>query len=1107
MRRPRKPPLAVAATPPGLAAPGPGPAGALLDVQDLHVRFDTADGTLHAVRGVSFSVSRGQTLGIVGESGSGKSVTAQALLGLVPGADVTGNAWFEGSDLLAMSGQQLREIRGQRISMVFQDPLTSLHPLYRLGWQLTEAMRAHGTVSRAAAHRRAIELLGMVGIPRPAERLDDYPHQFSGGMRQRVMIAMALALDPALIIADEPTTALDATVQAQVLELLVRLQGELGTSLVLITHDLGVVADLADQVMVMYSGRPVEQADRRAAYYEAHHPYTRGLLESIPVAGDTGRLRPIPGQPPSMLAEPPGCAFRPRCRFALDRCATEAPPLHSIGTAAGHLSACWLPDSAAGAVSRRIPVAAVSAPEPSAGAAAEPALLELTSIVKHFPVRSASVLTREHRFVHAVDGVSLQIRDGETLGLVGETGCGKSTLARCIARLQPVTSGKIVFDGQDITDLPARALREVRREVQMVFQDPYGSLNPRRRIGAIVGEPLAVHGLERGRGRRDRVQELMAMVGLNPEHYNRYPSEFSGGQRQRAGIARALAVSPKLLICDEPVSALDVSVQAQVINLLEDLQAQLDLTCIFISHDLGVVEHVSDRVAVMYLGQIVELASADALYREPRHPYAAALLSAASVTDPDLARKRQRLTIEGDIPSPVDPPSGCRFHPRCPRAQDRCRVEEPLLVPAPLDPGHFTACHFPIEAPAAVPAADRLILAAPVASADGGPVDGGPAGGGAGGGAAGGGAAGSAPDLVAAGVTRADERADERAEGPPEDPGTGPGGGIEGRGPWQLAWDRLRHDPLAVTAASFILLLILMAIFAPVFAHLVGHGVNQQNDSAGLTPAGLPRPPSSSYWFGTDDLGRDVFVRTIYGARISLVVGIVSSVSAVIIGTTIGLTAGFLGGFVDSLLSRLMDLILSFPFLLAAIALVSVVGPSLTVIIVVIAFFSWAAVGRIVRGLAMSIKEKEYTEAARSAGASSLRIMFVEVLPNLTAPLIVYTTLLIPSAIAFEAVLSFLGLGVVPPTPSWGDMLAEAVGYYQVAWWFIAFPGIALLATTLAFNLLGDALRDALDPRGERLIAAVRRSGKRRRRRRPAPAGAPAGAPPGAPPEPAAELR
>jgi peptide/nickel transport system ATP-binding protein len=1063
------------------AAAAVGSAETLLDVEDLHVSFDTADGTLNAVRGVSFTVGKGQTLGIVGESGSGKSVTAQALLGLVPGADVSGQAWFEGRDLLALSDQQLREVRGRRISMVFQDPLTSLHPLYKLGWQLAEAMQAHGNISRQAANKRAIELLGLVGIPRPAERINDYPHQFSGGMRQRVMIAMALALEPALIIADEPTTALDATVQAQVLELLVKLQGELGMSLVLITHDLGVVADLADEVMVMYSGQPVEKADRRTAYYQAHHPYTRGLLESIPVAGDTGRLRPIPGQPPSMLITRPGCSFQPRCRFALDRCATDPPPLRVIGGDPGHLSACWLPDDVAGDVERRIPVAglqAVPEPQPDEG----PPLLELTGIVKHFPVRSGALISREHRVVHAVDGVDLQVRDGETLGLVGETGCGKSTLARCIARLQPVTEGKVVFNGQDITSLSSGDLRAIRREVQIVFQDPYGSLNPRRRIGAIVGEPLAVHGLERGSRRRERVQELMAMVGLNPEHYNRYPSEFSGGQRQRAGIARALAVNPRLLICDEPVSALDVSVQAQVINLLKDLQAKLNLTCIFISHDLGVVEHVSDRVAVMYLGKVVELASAAALYREPRHPYAAALLSAASVTDPDLARQRRRLTIEGDIPSPIDPPHGCRFHPRCPRAQDRCRVEEPLLVQAPGDPGHVTACHFPIESPA-VNGGGPLRLA-PAGDANGsavavtpGPAPGAPATAGPPVAAASGPAAG--PDTAAVEVPPADELPEATA------PGTTPeASGIEGRSPWRLAWDRLRHDRVAVITASFILLLILLAIFAPAFAHLTGHGVNEQNDTAGLTPAGLPRPPSSAYWFGTDDLGRDLFVRTIYGARISLIVGIVSSVSAVIIGTTIGLVAGFIGGVVDSVLSRFMDLVLSFPFLLAAIALVSVVGPSLGVIIVVIALFSWAAVGRIVRGLAMSIKEKEYTEAARAAGAGNLRIMFVEVLPNLAAPLIVYTTLLIPAAIAFEAVMSFLGLGIIPPTPSWGDMLAEAIGYYQVAWWFILFPGLALLATTLAFNLLGDSLRDALDPRGERLISAMRRSRQQRRQRR-----------------------
>ena len=577
------------------------------------------------------------------------------------------------------------------------------------------------------------------------------------------------------------------------------------------------------------------------------------------------------------------------------------------------------------------------------------------------------------------------------------------------------------------------------------------------------------------------------MVGLNPEHYNRYPAEFSGGQRQRVGIARALAVRPRLLICDEPVSALDVSVQAQVINLLQDLRAQLNLTCVFISHDLGVVQHVSDRVAVMYAGKIVEIASADALYRETRHPYAAALLSAAPVTDPDLASQRRRMTIEGDIPSPIEPPPGCRFHPRCPLAQDRCRVEEPVLEPSASDTSHLTACHFPIEAVARASSRPLDIASAPDGAA-GLPDTGTDTAAALAAAAAPNGAGQAADALIAADGHGAAAAVQAEAVSPDDgsaakqaQPSEAEQDGIEGRSQWQLAWERLRHDRVAIISAAFIVLLFLAALFAPAIAHLVGHGVNQQNDTTGLTAAGLPRPPSSSYWFGTDDLGRDVFVRTMYGARISLTVGLVSSLSAVIIGTTIGLLAGFLGGLTDSVLSRLMDLILSFPFLLAAIALVAVVGPSLTVIIGVIAFFSWAAVGRIARGLAMSIKEKEYIEAARAGGAGNLRIMFVEVLPNLTAPLIVYATLLIPAAIAFEAVLSFLGLGVVPPTPSWGDMLAEAVGYYQVAWWFIGFPGLALLATTLAFNLLGDSLRDALDPRGERLMAALRRRGGKRR--------------------------
>jgi peptide/nickel transport system ATP-binding protein len=694
-----------------------GSSRALLSVEDLNVRFETEAGTVHAVRGASFSIAPGQTLGIVGESGSGKSATAQALLGLIPEAEVTGSARFEGEDLLALDPEPLRLIRGRRISMIFQDPLTSLHPLYRVGRQVSEALRVHTDIGRDAARRRAIELLGLVGIPRPQERIDDYPHQFSGGMRQRVMIAMAIALDPALIIADEPTTALDATVQAQVLELLVRLQQELGTSLILITHDLGVVADLADEVMVMYAGRPVELAGRRAAYYEPHHPYTQGLLRSIPVAGRSGsRLPAIPGQPPSLLHDPIGCAFAPRCPQAFDRC-SEDPPLRPVGSHS-HRSACWLPDENEGAPSGRTHVHPQPAAPPAAPPARDPArprdasrpagsesdvLMELTGVVKHFAVGSGSLIPARGRpVVHAVDGVDLTVRRGETLGLVGETGCGKSTLARCMAGLHPLTAGAITFDGRDLTTLSAKERRELRREVQVVFQDPYGSLNPRRRVGAIIGEPLHVHRIGTKASRRARVDELMDLVGLDPEHYERYPAEFSGGQRQRIGIARALAVEPRLLICDEPVSALDVSVQAQVINLLQELKDELGLTCVFISHDLSVVEHVSDRVAVMYLGQIAELSAGSELYRRPRHPYAAALLSAASVPDPDRARARRRIIVSGDVPSPVNPPEGCRFHPRCPNRQQRCTTEHPELTPESFDDTHLTACWYPVgeEAPA-----------------------------------------------------------------------------------------------------------------------------------------------------------------------------------------------------------------------------------------------------------------------------------------------------------------------------------------------------------------------------------------------------------------------
>ncbi len=679
----------------------------------MTVSFNTFDGVVHAVRGASFTLDAGETIAIVGESGSGKSVCTQALVGLVPGADVTGEAFFDGVDMLSLSEEQLREIRGRRIGLVFQDPLTSLHPLYTVGWQLAEGIRVHQGVSRTDAHRRAVELLELVGISHPEQRVSEYPHQFSGGMRQRVLIAMALALEPEVLIADEPTTALDTTIQAQILELLVKLQRELGMALIFVTHDLGVVADLADRVMVMYAGKPVEIASCRDAFYEVHHPYTKGLLASIPVAGTKTRLLTIPGQPPSLLHVSTGCSFAPRCSYVMDRCTTEQPQLHTVSTAGDHLSACWLP-ALASDDSRSEQVASselASTPQgphlrdatsSEVSVSSSHALLAVDNIVKYFPVSNPGTLRRRHESVHAVDGVSFDVAIGETLGLVGESGCGKSTLARCLAMLYPLTEGTITFAGHNVAALTDDERRRLRHDVQMVFQDPYGSLNPRRRVGSIIGEALRVQGTDNRHERMRKVQEMMGVVGLNPEHFNRYPAEFSGGQRQRIGIARALIVRPKLLICDEPVSALDVSVRAQIINLLSDLRDQFSLTTIFISHDLGVVEQVSDRVAVMYLGQIVEMASAESLYAGARHPYTAALLSAAPIADPDRARARQRIVVSGDVPSPSRPPSGCRFHPRCPHAQERCAQEIPVLRTLGDDTTHAVACHFPLATLAGV---------------------------------------------------------------------------------------------------------------------------------------------------------------------------------------------------------------------------------------------------------------------------------------------------------------------------------------------------------------------------------------------------------------------
>jgi peptide/nickel transport system ATP-binding protein len=682
---------------------------ALLDVRDLQVSFVTDDGIVEAVQGLSFSVERGQTLGIVGESGSGKSVATQAIMGLSPAARVIGRAEFEGEDLLSLNEEEMRAIRGARISMIFQDPLTSLHPLFRVGSQIAEAIEAHESVSRHDAEDRAVELLKTVGIPNPASRARDYPHQFSGGMRQRAMIAMAIALRPALIIADEPTTALDVTVQAQILELLSRLQTEFGTAIILITHDLGVVADFANDVVVMYGGRAMERADVGATFAEPHHPYTQGLLESIPIyASRAERLHPIKGNPPSSLRRATTCPFAPRCPHVRSECLLEPPPLKRVGHSPGHLSACILPVDRVGTafdVSSQEPAPLMAVvPDAAADRSSDvvPAgdiLLELEDVVKHFPVKGGAFAGHSGLKVRAVDGVSLQVYKGETLGLVGESGCGKSTLARLMTALLPVTSGRVSFLSNDVTTLSRREMRPLRRQLQMVFQDPFGSLNPRRRVGSILGEPFAVHKVSSGTERKHRVQQLMEVVGLSPEHFNRFPAEFSGGQRQRIGIARALALNPELIVCDEPVSALDVSIQAQIVNLLEDLQQEFNLTLVFIAHDLSVVRHVSDRVAVMYLGRIAEIGPVEEIYGRARHPYTASLLSAVPLPEAGLVGKqRERVILSGGVPSPINPPSGCRFHPRCPKAQEICSEKEPDLRHIEGDPeSRLVACHFPVE--------------------------------------------------------------------------------------------------------------------------------------------------------------------------------------------------------------------------------------------------------------------------------------------------------------------------------------------------------------------------------------------------------------------------
>jgi peptide/nickel transport system ATP-binding protein len=703
----------------------------VLSLKDLTVEFTTPAGVVRAVDGVSYEVGAGETLGVVGETGSGKSVTVLAALGLLSAGNVrrvSGQALLDGVDLLAMPEDELRRVLGRDVAMIFQDPISALNPVQRVGDQIAETLRVHDrTLSARAARDRVVKLLELVGVPNPEGRYDGYPHQFSGGMCQRAVIAMAIANEPRVLIADEPTTALDVSVQAQILDVLRVAAAETGAATVLITHDLGVVAETADRVCVMYGGRVVETGAVHDLFARPRHPYTAALLGSLPRL-DTAvrRLTPIQGQPPDPIHLPAGCAFAPRCSVGRDRevCATQRPALRAAEPGGQGLSACHFPEEAAGAVPESggsapaPPAAHTPAPHPGSGAVAKGAgavvkgagavvsgkavapVLDVRDAHKRFPVRTG-VFARASGWVRAVDGVSFEILPGRTLGLVGESGCGKSTLARMMLRLIDATGGSITVVGHGLAHAGRAELRGIRRQVQMVYQDPFASLNPRLSVGDNVAEPLRLAGGFSRPARRARVLDLFGRVGLLPEHVDRYPAEFSGGQRQRVAIARALALQPRLLILDEPVSALDVSVQAQVLNLLADLQAESGMAYLFVSHDLSVVRQVADEVAVMYLGKIVETGSADRIYRRPRHPYTRALLASVPIPDPAGREKRRRAPLGGDVPSPADPPSGCRFRTRCPLAQERCGVEEPVLRPVEGVDGGLTACHF----------AERVVLA------------------------------------------------------------------------------------------------------------------------------------------------------------------------------------------------------------------------------------------------------------------------------------------------------------------------------------------------------------------------------------------------------------
>jgi peptide/nickel transport system ATP-binding protein len=676
----------------------------LLQVKNLEIKYHTREGTLTAIRNTSFDVHEGEIVGVVGESGCGKSTVASAVMRLLPpnGELSGGQLLFRGQDLRQLPEEQMRKLRGRDLAMIFQDAMTSLNPVFSVEQQMVDALRAQQRddeqLSQRELKEHAIEMLDLVGIPDPARQIKEYPHQFSGGMRQRIMIATALLCSPALLVADEPTSALDVTLEAQILELICELRDRLGTAILYITHDLGVIARLCDRVIVMYAGHIVESGDIFRIFDEPRHPYTQALLRSHPShSAREHRLRTIRGRVPSLRDLPSGCKFAPRCDLAQELCHTMEPDSYQVDgqTVLCHAYAPDWPGPTIASYLAREDEALATAKQRDLADDAGQVLVELQSLRTHFVDHIGligQIVGQQAGKVRAVDGVDIRLLRGETLGLVGESGSGKTTLGRTLLRLVNPTEGEIIIDGREITELSLAKLQPLRARMQMIFQDPFSSLSPRMKVSSALLEPFRIHNLDVDD--KQKVDELLEMVGLSAEQADKYPHQLSGGQARRVGIARALALHPDILVADEPTAGLDVSVAAGILNLLKDLRERLNLTYIIITHNLNVLGFIADRVAVMYLGKIVEVARTEDLFTQPKHPYTEALTSAIPIPDPRLREQRAHIVLQGEIPSARKPPPGCPFHPRCRYAEERCSIEVPLLREI-AGPGHLTACFFP----------------------------------------------------------------------------------------------------------------------------------------------------------------------------------------------------------------------------------------------------------------------------------------------------------------------------------------------------------------------------------------------------------------------------